>query len=211
MGERHEDLVRLADACSTSSPSGSVSSYSPSEIVSGPMTAVGVIETPVSALRVDPRRQVVFEDLRVDPAVEKSAAWRAVIDSGSFLRGHFLSSTGWDDNLRRWPPSKSSSRSRKSERSMRLSFASTSCKTPGMAGSRSSLGRDPADPRGEGLWPQRQARRKDMWRSVLTQQLQADMLACEMSSQLLNVAPDPEAKLYHRRWCRTSRATPRRG
>src|SRR5689334_24294882 len=36
-----------------------------------------------------------------------------------------------------------------------------------------------------------------MWRSVLTQQLQADMLACEMSSQLLNVAPDPEAKLYY--------------
>src|SRR5919204_398494 len=43
----------------------------------------------------------------------------------------------------------------------------------------------------------RRARRKDMWRSVLTQQLQADMLACEMSSQLLNIAPDPEAKLYY--------------
>ena len=36
-----------------------------------------------------------------------------------------------------------------------------------------------------------------MWRSVLTQQLQADELACEMASQLLNVAPDPEAKLYY--------------
>jgi hypothetical protein len=43
----------------------------------------------------------------------------------------------------------------------------------------------------------RQARRRDMWRSVLTQQLQADMLACDMSSQLLNIAPDPEAKLYY--------------
>jgi hypothetical protein len=43
----------------------------------------------------------------------------------------------------------------------------------------------------------RQARRRDMWRSVLTQQLQADMLACDMSSQLLNNAPDPEAKLYY--------------
>jgi hypothetical protein len=42
-----------------------------------------------------------------------------------------------------------------------------------------------------------QARRKDLWRSVLTQQLQADILACEMSSQLLNIAPDPEAKLYY--------------
>jgi 1,2-phenylacetyl-CoA epoxidase catalytic subunit len=45
--------------------------------------------------------------------------------------------------------------------------------------------------------PQKQARRKDIWRSVITQQLQADVLACEMSSQLLNIAPDPEAKLYY--------------
>jgi 1,2-phenylacetyl-CoA epoxidase catalytic subunit len=57
-------------------------------------------------------------------------------------------------------------------------------------------GEIPPIPEGKGS-PQRQARRKDMWRSVLTQQLQADMLACEMSSQLLNVAPDPEAKLYY--------------
>src|ERR1051325_4488214 len=54
----------------------------------------------------------------------------------------------------------------------------------------------PPIPEGEGS-PQRQARRKDMWRSVLTQQLQADMLACDMSSQLLNIAPDHEAKLYY--------------
>jgi len=54
----------------------------------------------------------------------------------------------------------------------------------------------PPIPEGKGS-PLRQARRRDMWRSVLTQQLQADMLACEMSSQLLNIAPDPEAKLYY--------------
>src|ERR671933_42585 len=54
----------------------------------------------------------------------------------------------------------------------------------------------PPMPDGKGT-PQRQARRKDMWRSVLTQQLQADMLACDMSSQLLNIAPDHEAKLYY--------------
>src|SRR5438093_8959499 len=54
----------------------------------------------------------------------------------------------------------------------------------------------PPIPEGKGS-PERQARRNDMWRSVLTQQLQADMLACEMASQLLNVAPDPEAKLYY--------------
>src|ERR671934_292056 len=54
----------------------------------------------------------------------------------------------------------------------------------------------PPIPEGKGS-PERQARRRDMWRSVLTQQLQADMLACEMSSQLLNIAPDPEAKLYY--------------
>src|SRR5437763_8048722 len=54
----------------------------------------------------------------------------------------------------------------------------------------------PPIPEGRGS-PQRQARRRDMWRSVLTQQLQADLLACDMSSQLLNIAPDPEAKLYY--------------
>src|SRR5216110_797416 len=54
----------------------------------------------------------------------------------------------------------------------------------------------PPIPEGKGS-DERKARRRDMWRSVLTQQLQADMLACEMASQLLNIAPDPEAKLYY--------------
>src|SRR6266576_579543 len=54
----------------------------------------------------------------------------------------------------------------------------------------------PPIPEGKGT-NARKARRRDMWRSVLTQQLQADMLACEMASQLLNAAPDPEAKLYY--------------
>jgi 1,2-phenylacetyl-CoA epoxidase catalytic subunit len=54
----------------------------------------------------------------------------------------------------------------------------------------------PPIPEGKGS-PQRQARRRDMWRSVVTQQLQADELACEMSAQLLNIAPDHEAKLYY--------------
>jgi len=54
----------------------------------------------------------------------------------------------------------------------------------------------PPIPEGKGT-PDRRARRKDMWRSVLTQQLQADMLACDMASQLLNIAPDLEAKLYY--------------
>jgi rubrerythrin len=45
--------------------------------------------------------------------------------------------------------------------------------------------------------PQKLARRRDMWRSVITQQLQADELAIEMAAQLLSIAPDPEAKLYY--------------
>jgi hypothetical protein len=57
-------------------------------------------------------------------------------------------------------------------------------------------GEMPPIPEGKGT-PQRRARRRDMWRSVLTQQLQADMLACSMASQLLNIAPDHEAKLYY--------------
>ena len=36
-----------------------------------------------------------------------------------------------------------------------------------------------------------------MWRSVVMQQLQADIIACEMAAQLLNAAPDPEARLYY--------------
>ena len=44
--------------------------------------------------------------------------------------------------------------------------------------------------------PQKIARRRDMWRSVITQQLQADELAVEMAAQLFSLAPDPEAKLY---------------
>jgi hypothetical protein len=44
---------------------------------------------------------------------------------------------------------------------------------------------------------QKIARRSDMWRSVITQQLQADELAVEMAAQLFAIAPDPEAKLYY--------------
>src|SRR3954453_2988606 len=54
----------------------------------------------------------------------------------------------------------------------------------------------PPIPEGEGS-PQRQARRRDIWRSVVMQQLQADVFACEMASQLLNASPHPEAKLYY--------------
>jgi hypothetical protein len=54
----------------------------------------------------------------------------------------------------------------------------------------------PPIPQGKGS-AKRQARRQDLWRSVLTQQLQADILACDMASQLLNIAPDHEAKLYY--------------
>ena len=45
--------------------------------------------------------------------------------------------------------------------------------------------------------PQKIARRREMWRSVVTQQLQADELAVEMATQLFALAPDPEAKLYY--------------
>ncbi|MFL5938535.1 MAG: ferritin-like domain-containing protein [Gaiellaceae bacterium] len=45
--------------------------------------------------------------------------------------------------------------------------------------------------------PQKLARRRDLWRSVIMQQLQADMFAVQMASQLLNAAPHPEARLYY--------------
>jgi hypothetical protein len=45
--------------------------------------------------------------------------------------------------------------------------------------------------------PQRQARRRDVWRSVITQQLQADEFAVEMATQLFALAPHTEARLYY--------------
>ena len=45
--------------------------------------------------------------------------------------------------------------------------------------------------------PQKLARRRDLWRSVIMQQLQADMFAVQMAAQLLNAAPHPEARLYY--------------
>jgi hypothetical protein len=45
--------------------------------------------------------------------------------------------------------------------------------------------------------PQKLARRRDLWRSVVTQQLQADELAVEMAAQLFSIAPDHEARLYY--------------
>jgi 1,2-phenylacetyl-CoA epoxidase catalytic subunit len=57
-------------------------------------------------------------------------------------------------------------------------------------------GEVPPVPQYEGS-PLKVARRNDMWRSVITQQLQADELAVEMSTQLFALAPDREAKLYY--------------
>src|SRR5919106_1810644 len=54
----------------------------------------------------------------------------------------------------------------------------------------------PAIPQYKGS-PQKLARRNDLWRSVITQQLQADELAVEMATQLFRMAPEPEAKLYY--------------
>src|SRR6187200_2205205 len=44
---------------------------------------------------------------------------------------------------------------------------------------------------------ERKERRRAVWRSVITQQLQADELAVMMAGQLLNLAPHPEARLYY--------------
>jgi len=48
-----------------------------------------------------------------------------------------------------------------------------------------------------GASAEKKERRRALWRSVITQQLQADELAVSMAGQLLNLAPHPEAKLYY--------------
>lgn len=45
--------------------------------------------------------------------------------------------------------------------------------------------------------PQRVEKRRGIWRSVITQQLQADSLAVEMAAQLLESARHHDAKLYY--------------
>jgi len=48
-----------------------------------------------------------------------------------------------------------------------------------------------------GASAEKKSRRQAVWRSVITQQLQADELAVQMAGQILNLAPHPEAKLYY--------------
>src|SRR6201987_6221939 len=57
-------------------------------------------------------------------------------------------------------------------------------------------GEMPFVPEGKGS-PERQTRRRDIWRSVFMQQLQAAVFACELASRLLAAAPGPEARLYY--------------
>jgi hypothetical protein len=44
---------------------------------------------------------------------------------------------------------------------------------------------------------EKRVRRRDVWRSVIMQQLQADMFAVEMAGQLLSLAPHVEARMYY--------------
>lgn len=59
-----------------------------------------------------------------------------------------------------------------------------------------SWGKLPPVPEGKGSGEAR-ARRMAIWRSVVTQQLQADTLASLLSSQLLAAAPDLPGRLYY--------------
>src|SRR2546429_6218251 len=54
----------------------------------------------------------------------------------------------------------------------------------------------PPIPEGKGS-PERLARRRDGWGSVVMQQIQADVLACGMAAQLLKAAPHPQTRLYY--------------
>ena len=137
----------------------------------------------------------MLEDLGVDPAVECSLARLdriRVVLARPFPEFHDR-----DDNLRRMP-TEQVVEEKKDDRAAYagvLRFYELAKKQEWQVRDL-PWGEIPPIPEGKGT-PQRKARRQDMWRSVLTQQLQADELACEMASQLLNVAPDPEAKLYY--------------
>src|SRR4029079_11821208 len=127
----------------------------------------------------------------------RSASCADRIESGSFFLGHFRTSTAWSLSCCDMETEQVIDQ----EREEREAFAGV-LRFYELAKRQEWQVRDlpwgelAPIPEGKGS-PQRQARRKDMWRSVLTQQLQADMLACDMSSQLLNIAPDHEARLYY--------------
>jgi len=59
-----------------------------------------------------------------------------------------------------------------------------------------SWGQIPPVPEGKGSSAKR-ARRLEIWRSVVSQQLQADTLASLLSAQLLSAAPDTPGRLYY--------------
>src|ERR1051325_6283239 len=173
---------------STTAPSGSRSSYSPSSTSSGPTTETGITAAPVS---ISWARANGSSSIAVTGPSSPSASCRALIDSGSFFRGHFRTSTAVSLSSSRWQPSKSWIRSGRLTRRSRASSGTTSSRSA--RNGRVATCRGGSCPRS----PRGRAQSEDMWRSGLTQQLQADMLACEMASQLLNIAPDPEAKLYY--------------
>jgi hypothetical protein len=55
----------------------------------------------------------------------------------------------------------------------------------------------PPVPEGSNASPEKKARRHSMWRSVVTQQFQADIIAVQCATQLFAAAPDWEAQLYY--------------
>ncbi|HKS68914.1 MAG TPA: ferritin-like domain-containing protein [Ktedonobacterales bacterium] len=55
----------------------------------------------------------------------------------------------------------------------------------------------PPVPEGSNASPEKKARRHSMWRSVVTQQLQADIIAVQCATQLFTAAPDWDARLYY--------------
>ena len=150
-------------------------------------------------LRGDERREI---DLR-HAVASPSAFWRASIDSGSFFRGQCFISTSraYAAPDTHNPPHMATDQLIEMTTDGREAYAGVLrfyelAKRQEWQVSDLPWGELPPIPEGKGS-PQSKARRKDMWRSVLTQQLQADMLACDMASQLLNIAPDVEAKLYY--------------
>ena len=90
VGERDEDGVTPGGRLSASSPPGSLSSYSPSSSSSGPTTETGITATPVS---ISCARAQGSSSIPVTSPSRPSASWRALIESASFLRGHFFALT----------------------------------------------------------------------------------------------------------------------
>src|SRR5438552_11835348 len=145
---------------SASRPHGSSSSYSPSEMSSGPITETGTTATPVTASCAEAHGVRSSQNTSPSSVRLRSASWRMRTESGSFFLGQRRSSTkraysaGTVNLFRRdgSPADRGTAdRGSRPHGVRRRPALLRAREEAGVAGARPALGGAASDPRGEGL------------------------------------------------------------